>query len=358
MSDENAEQPARPAWQDNPHLRPSLPDRPRGRSHPLRRLLSGRRSSVLAGGVVIVVALAGLGAWLASRPPAGHDDPAAFAFESDDVIRFIGGLERTSADDQRCRGLASAYRDRGSAGVAAMDDAGLGDFRELCRAVRERRAWYASLGDNLLELQSSGGGVRVFASRLERLHPEAVYPDIYLVVGGMERSSAVHDGAILIAAEMFALDDAAPIETLDEAARKRLRTPAHIQHEALRQLLILNQPRLLRTSLLARALRAGTVDVVAEHVTGFHLSRAAHADAAPHERVLWEALDRSLRREDDGPFRDAARQAGLDPDEALAFMGYRIVRAYAARRGDDALATLFTTRDYPAVLQASGYSGP
>jgi uncharacterized protein YjaZ len=107
---------------------------------------------------------------------------------------------------------------------------------------------------------------------------------------------------------------------------------------------------------LARALKEGSADFVAELATGKHINRNAHRYGNEHEAMLWQQFAPTLRSSDTGDWFFAQPTDGR-PSDLGYFLGYRIIRAFYASATDPtrALESIMTLHDYESFMKRSGY---
>ena len=107
--------------------------------------------------------------------------------------------------------------------------------------------------------------------------------------------------------------------------------------------------------LLARALREGIPDFLAELITGRHINEHVHAWAEPRAHELWMDFHLEMHEQGNRGWLYAARAEG-EPNDLGYWVGYRIARAYYERAEDKtrALHDMLTIQDFDAFLAASG----
>lgn len=108
---------------------------------------------------------------------------------------------------------------------------------------------------------------------------------------------------------------------------------------------------------LARAIKEGAADFVAERVSGSHINKRAHAYGLLHEAELWRRFERDKLSGETGDWFWKAPADSLQPPDIGYFIGYRIVQSWFARHGHepDAMIRLMSITDYPQFLDESGY---
>lgn len=355
-----------------PHgARPRRGARPFCAAHPRGAALPFAAALAVAAPLAVAPALAfAPRAAAAQLPPGVTRDPATAGFDYAAVDAFAEAFRRLPAAGDTAAFLDSVYVARAGAGfaiyaglydvtagaVAAAIDADPGRFR--------RAALVAPVALRRLEPR-----VRAAFARLRDRYGRAIFPPVFYVVGRHHAGGAVQREGILIAVETYAdearrpaPDPGVPVgdPSAPEADGRRFAglVPL-VAHELVHyQQAAYDVERYQgATSLLARAIKEGVADYVAEVLTGAHINAAAHAYGVEHERELWARFRCEMEGTDtaDWFFRRPANPNW--PQDLGYFVGYRIAALRYAREPDPsaALAALLQVDDYRGFLAASGY---
>lgn len=306
----------------------------------------------------------------AQLPPGVTRDPAAARLDYQALDAFTEAFRRLPAASDTAAFLDTAYVARAGVGfasyaglyavtagaVAAAIDAEPGRFR--------RTALVAPVAVRRVEPE-----IRAAFARLRARYERAIFPPVFYVVGRHHAGGTVQREGVLIAVETYAdearrpgSDPGAPAGDLPEpdvGGRRFADLVPLVAHELVHyQQAAYDVERYQgATSLLARAIKEGVADYVAELLTGAHINAAAHAHGAEHEWELWARFRCEMEGTDTGDwfFRRPADPEW--PQDLGYFVGYRIAALRYAREPDPsaALAALLQVDDYHALLEASGY---
>ena len=109
--------------------------------------------------------------------------------------------------------------------------------------------------------------------------------------------------------------------------------------------------------MLARAIKEGVADFLAELVSGSHTNLTAHAYGNMHERELWQQFKEEMHGTDTGDWFFKQPADPKKPRNLGYYVGYRIARARFLEESDprSGVAALIRVEDYPAFLVESGY---
>jgi len=307
------------------------------------------------------IALAALGL-LATAPGARAQKPTPgeIQIHTGDVTRFLGtvsALRRARTYRDSAALLFQRYYLPATPGLRSFIRTRIGSPFELLDQMQSRRQYYAHLPRSLAEIDALRSSVLDAFGRFEQLYPEAVFTDVYYVVGRMNSGGTTTPGMIVIGAEMYGKDGAAPSWELSEWERSVLRDTSLVTTIAVHELMHINQPAASGSrTLLRQSLIEGGADFVAERVTGRNINAHVHAWANPREAELWEEFRGRMGGTDMAGWLYDSRPTDRPADLGY-WMGYRIARAYYERAPDKgrAIREILTVADPEEFLRQSGY---
>lgn len=293
---------------------------------------------------------------LAAQQPT----PDGVRIETGDVARFIETMEamRDAATAQdSLRILTESYFGRGSTGLEAFTRARIESPAELMAVMKARPRYYRHLARSLAGVGEAEPAIREAFRRFEEIYPQAVYADVYIVVGRMNSGGTTAPARILLGAEMYGRDTDAPTDELSTWARTVVRDTSVLATIAVHELMHINQ-RGDGSTLLGQALGEGGADFVTELVTGRNINSHVHAWADPRETELWAEFQTVMCGESSaGWLYDSSRKDR--PADLGYWMGYKIASAYYERATDKrrAIAEILDAATDPfGFLERSGYA--
>lgn len=292
--------------------------------------------------------------------------PANARLVTADVDRFWRAYDRAAVlddADARAAVFAHDYLEPGSPGLLDFYLSRIGSARQLADFVSAHRDYYDAVRGDTLRAADAAAEVRRAFARLEALYPDAIFPDVYFVIGRLTSGGTTGPSGLLIGTEMFAVGPRTPAAVVPQGAERMVKPVAQLPYIVAHELVHYQQHG-GGDGLLARVLREGSADFVAELML----------DAGPldlnyltwgraHARQVWERFQRDRAAEADGADRIGDwlyNYAQDDPDwhADLGYsLGYEISKAYWQQADDKprALAELLALDDPEAILAASGY---
>ena len=286
-----------------------------------------------------------------------HDHPDSARIVTEDVPRFWAAVD-SSTPATRAAALKRIYLDRGTPGLQDFVVLRIGTAEALAEAVDRFPGYYRSARASMLRAGSYEPQIREAFRRLEELYPDAVYPDVYFLVGNTSTGGTTSGRGLLIGTEVYGRTPEAPESEMAPWMRAVFGSVEKVPHIVAHELVHYQQDYAPGNSLLRQSLNEGVADFVAELISGRHINPAAHAYADLHERELWCEFRGQMHGTDvSGWLYNGSRSADR-PGDLGYNMGYRIARAYHERAADKrrALAEMLKIQDFDAFLAASDYA--
>lgn len=270
--------------------------------------------------------------------PRPGPDPDAARIVTTDVALFWEVVD-SGPNETLAQRLHCDYLRRGTDAVRDFIPVRIVSGERLAETVTDQRERYESTRWSGLTVAELEPEIRTVFRELKARYPDAVFPDVYFVVGRLNTGGMISQRGLLIGAEMYP----------DRSAMLPI-----VAHE-----LIHFQQRPIpadQRTLLAQAIMEGSADFVAELITGNHINHEAHAYGLPRERELWEEFRQVMHGSDFAGWLYGGSPEGRPADLGY-FIGYRIAQAYHANAGADeqAVREILEVTDYMDFLERSGY---
>ena len=273
-----------------------------------------------------------------SPVPAPASDPEAARIMASDVSLFWKVVDEAPPGSLAER-LHCDYLREGTDALRDFIPARIVSGEHLAEAVKTRRDRYEAARRSSKSMAELEQEIRDVFHELRERYPDAVFPDVYFVMGRLNTGGMISQRGLLIGAEMYT----DPSEILPLVAHELV----HYQQRPI---------PVDETTLLAQSIMEGSADFIAELLSGDHVTPAAHEYGLARESELWEEFTRVMHGDDLSGWLYGGAPEGR-PEDLGYFFGYRIAEAYYTRAGSDrrALHDLLNITDYADFLERSGY---
>lgn len=283
---------------------------------------------------------------IALSPAAGQQQPRqaeTARVVTTDIDAFWAAYDSARATPDsaaQVRIVRELYIGRGSPGVAAFMAAKGYTAEQWAAAIRRYPAFWASIRPATYRAKSGAEGLEPHLARLRALYPELRPAKIYFTVGALASSGTTQDSTVLIGAELVTGTPETDISEFPPAMQTFLaryfgtRPFANVIPLTVHEYVHTQQRGTGRT-VLARALREGSADWVAELVTGTRLPLPYMTYGPAHEaelkaRFRAEMLTPLIRNW----FYNQISDDPAHVSDLGYYMGYAISRAYYERAAD------------------------
>lgn len=302
-----------------------------------------RKALLLTLSILSVLALAaaiGAFAWFHANDYSLSPGGAMLVY--DDIDRFAAlGAPAVPSEAE-----LAEYLEAGSAGLDAYAEMYRVSPSSLRRAVEDHPEAYAAPAELAAAIRETEPQLRAAMTRLEELYSSAIFPPTYYLVGDYGAGGANGSVGVLIAAETYhARPEELPCLVMHEIV--------HFNHAAATPMSYFSD-----WTNLARAIKEGAADFVAEKTAGCHTNEENHAWGREHEAELWARFSETLSSHDTGEWFWAEPSDPDQPRDLGYFLGYRIVESFYKRQADgrSAIERIMTISDFEALLVESGYA--
>jgi hypothetical protein len=270
--------------------------------------------------------------------------------------------EATPMNDVRV--YQEEYLGRGTAGLREFTRLKIGNARNLAARVWTHARYYASVRSSTLAIHAEDRQIRENYRRLQALYPEALFPDLYFLIGPMTSGGISTNRGIIVGAELFTETASSPVDELNawemSAVRPMDKIPLVVAHE-----LIHFQQRFQKDpeTLLERSIAEGSADFLSEIIAGAQINELQHSFGEQHEHVLWNEFRQVMNGKDysrwlyNGAAFAFGNNSDIRPADMGYYIGYKICQAYYEQAADKkrAIKDIIQIEDFSQFLKESHY---
>lgn len=291
----------------------------------------------------------------AKKPLNTH--PNAVEIVSSDIDLFWKAYDKAKPENSLYV-FRDEYIRKGSIGLKDFTLIRIGSSCELVDTIEARPKYYASLREVSLKAHTFKEPMRAAFRKLKEIYPDAVFPEVYLVIGRMNSGGTFTENALLIGVEMYGMSPTTPRDELSEWHKKVLKPIDEIPYIVAHELIHYQQkfPKGDR-ALLNSVIGEGSADFIAELIAGKHINHHLHEYGNLKERKLWLELKRSMAANDSSLWLYNGGKITDRPADLGYYMGYKIAEAYYKNAADkkQAVRDILEIKDFDAFLKASKY---
>jgi hypothetical protein len=286
-------------------------------------------------------------------------DPEAARLVTEDIPRFWQAFD-ARARLGTAKAMESLYLEPGTPGLRDWTRLRLDDAATLAKTVDSAARYYESARASTLRIVEAEPRIRAAFRKLAEIYPDAVFPDVYFLIGRLTSGGTTSSSGLLIGAEMYGRTEDPVVGRMGDWLQAVLRPVEDLPGIVAHELVHFEQGSPGR-SLLARAVNEGSADFIGEMISGMNINAHVHAwvrAEVGRERALWDEFrPEMLGSEDHGWF--ATDDEKKRPKDLGYFIGYKIAQTYYERAADRpaAIRDILRVRDPEEFLERSGYAG-
>ena len=266
-------------------------------------------------------------------------DPEAAKLITSDIPNFWRAYDQITPDNDLLI-FKREYLNKGSAGLKDFSKARF-TVCDLVTAIEANRELYSSVRQDSLKLEVMKDRIRASFQKLKGMYPEAVFPDVYFLIGANNSGGTTAGSGLLIGTERYA---------------KRIED---IVYTVAHELIHYQQKYPQELDLIGLSIKEGSADFIGELISGksSNLDLMAFGDA--HERELWAPVLKDNNQGDWGVWlydANKAKARGIPKDMGY-YIGYKITEAYYKKASDkkQAIKDILEIKDMKQFLRDSGY---
>ncbi|HEX6881595.1 MAG TPA: DUF2268 domain-containing putative Zn-dependent protease, partial [Terriglobales bacterium] len=198
--------------------------------------------------------------------------------------------------------------------------------------------------------------VRKSFRRFKKIYPDALFPDVYFVIGAMNSGGTYSGNGLLLGAELHGLGAGVPTDELT-AWEKSVVKPYTVLPNIISHELMHFQQKHEANTLLGKAIHEGSADFLASLVSDGNFNEITYQYGYAHEAELWKQFKSEMLGSDTSKWLYGESQRDGHPADLGYFMGFRISQAYynRAKNKQQAIRDIVTVEDFEQLLRQSGY---
>ena len=283
-------------------------------------------------------------------------NPDAAKFVTSDINLFWAAYDKAKPENDLI-----VYRDeylkKGSVGLQEFTRLRIGTSCNLVNAINASPKYYAALREYSLKVPAYEKQMRASFYKLKEIYPEAVFPDVYFVIGRMNSGGTLSDKGLLIGLDMYGKNPNAPTDELGDWHRAVVSSVDRLPYIVAHELIHYEQKYAADETLLARAVGEGVPDFVAELIAGDTINPHLHKYGNPIEKQLWTEFKAEMSGKKTSNWLYQGNDAKDKPADLGYWMGYKIAESFYKNAKDkkQAVRDMLEIKDFKQFLADSRY---
>ena len=194
---------------------------------------------------------------------------------------------------------------------------------------------------------------------LKKIYPEAIFPNVYFVMGKFNSAGTSSSNGLILGIDMRCYSAAVDTSELGVWQKKNITTLAGLPYTVAHELIHFQQSTMASdTTLLRAALIEGMADFIGELISGKGTNERLKIYAQGKEKQIWKDfkkemyLDRAYNW-----IANSDRETAEKPADLGYWVGYQICKAYYVNSKDkkQAIYDMLHIQDYKKFLEQSRF---
>ena len=282
---------------------------------------------------------------------------------SSDIDRFWRAYDAAYPEDM-LETYRNEYLQRGSTGLREFTRLKIGNADNLVMNVWNHSRYYASVRSSTRSIRTQDDRIRESYRKLRDLYPDALFPNLYFLIGAMNSGGISTNYGLVIGVELFSKTESSPLDELNPWEKSVVqpidKIPLVVAHE-----LAHFQQRFGKETetLLERSIAEGEADFISELIAGGQINELQHRYGDEHELLVWNEFQEVMHGRDfsrwlyNGSALAAKGQLFSRPADLGYYIGYKICQSYYHNASDKrkAIRDMLEIDDFDKFLRESGY---
>ena len=299
---------------------------------------------------------------IAQSGPQLNRDPEAVKFVTSDIENFWRAYDLAAKETDKTKRVAifqSEYLDKGSPGLKDFLRLRIKSAESLVSALERMPKYYASIRPQTLQVQRMEKRMRAAFRKFKSIYPEAVFPDVYFLIGITSSGGTTGPSGLLIGTELYSKASKSPMDEINTWLRALMSSvdnvPAIVAHESCHYNQRYNTAQDQR-HLLGKALQEGACDTIGELISGRNINEHLKIYGRSHDAEIWREFEAEMYKPDISKWFYNAMTTKDRPPDLGYYVGYMITQAYYRNAKDkrQAVHDILNIQDARAFYEASG----
>ncbi len=287
-------------------------------------------------------------------------DPDAAKLVTSDLDNFWRAYDLAAgatSNEEKEKIFQREYLDKGSPGLKDFIRERIKSAKNLAGEMQAEPKYYASLRQVTPRVKDMAPAIHASFRKLRELYSDAVFPDVYFLIGVMNSGGTTGPSGLLIGTEMHGKTPDTDMSEMDSWLKQVLGPvddmPQIVAHE-----LIHYQQGPEGKTLLSLAIHEGSADFMGEMISGGQINKHLREYGDAHEADMWREFSAAMNGGDVSRWLFQGDKSKDRPADLGYYMGYRIAQSYYEHAADKrkAIRDILTVRDYAAFLHESHYA--
>lgn len=282
-------------------------------------------------------------------------DPRASKIYTSDIDNFYRAFDLAINDTINSNKIfKKEYFSKGTKGLKDFYKTKIKNVDAFANFVVRHREFYKSIRNDISNIDDIKEKIYLNFETFKMIYPDAVFPDIYFVIGKFSSNGTISKRGLLIGTEILCRTENTDTENWNKDILRISMLREHIPVTVSHELVHFNQLKMEDgNTLLAKSIREGSAEFIAELISGE--TDGDYSDFRGKEIKIWNDFKNDKDKSMWDSWSSWQQANEKRPKNAGYWAGYLICKAYYGQIGDKekAVQDILSIQDYNAFYEKS-----
>lgn len=298
---------------------------------------------------------------LAKKASDNLKDPAKAQLVTSDIHNFWTAYDAVKQDSTKEVTLyKSIYFDKASVGLKDYFQSRIYTADAFVSNQKRKRRFYAAIRPNTLMVDDFKDQMKRSFIKLKELYPQALFPNVYFVIGRWNSAGTVSSNGLLIGTDMLSKSDAVPLDELSLWERNNYKSIENLPYIVAHELIHYEQNNMTNdTTTLSACIREGMADFIGELIAGKNSNPRLHEFAKGKEKKIWAEFENEMwLNRSKNWIANSGQERADHPADLGYWIGYQLCKAYydEINNPQQAIYDMLHIKNYKVFLEKSRYA--
>lgn len=285
-------------------------------------------------------------------------DPLQAKLVTTDIHNFWAAYDKVQKDTAQAAAIYKTdYFDKATQGLKDYYGLRIYSVQQFVRNQQKKPKFYASIKANTLRTDEFKPQMQASFVKLKAIYPEAVFPDVYFVIGRWNSAGTLSANGLLIGTDMMSKSSAVDAGELSLWEANNFKPIDNLPYIVAHELIHAQQNNMKNdTTTLSYCIREGMADFLAELIAGKSSNDRLLAFGKGREKQIWHDFEKDMYFDRyDNWIANSSQETPDHPADLGYWIGYQVCKSYYDESADkkQAVYDMLHITDYKQFLQKS-----
>ncbi|MEP2058535.1 MAG: DUF2268 domain-containing putative Zn-dependent protease [Maribacter litoralis] len=267
-------------------------------------------------------------------------EPRLSKIYTSDIDNFYKAFDLAIKDSNNAKKIfKKEYFSKGTKGLKDFYKTKIGDVDKFAKFVIRHKGFYKSIRNDITNIDDLKERIYSNFESFKNIYPNAVFPDVYFVIGKFQSNGTISKRGLLIGTEILCRTENSNTENWNKDILRISMLRKHIPITVSHELVHFNQSKMESgNTLLFKSIREGSAEFIAELLSGE--TDGDYSEFGGKEIKIWNDFKKDKNKSIWSSWSSWQKANDKSPKNAGYWTGYLICKAYYEKFQDKSKAVL------------------